>query len=147
MRENAIGTRGKRKRTLFLCSRARAFTLPFFFSFQRLPYKLVESCIKIFNDSFQFKLLLPAQGYQNSLAKNLKAIKVNLCFCIYSVPMHCTVRLFEQNKTCFSITFQYNLSSEMSANPMAIKTLTRLANSINTISPKPSRRYMLVSDE
>ena len=77
MRENAIGTRGKRKRTLFLCSRARAFTLPFFFSFQRLPYKLVESCIKIFNDSFQFKLLLPAQGYQNSLAKNLKAIKVN----------------------------------------------------------------------
>ena len=32
--------------------------------------------------------------------------------------MHCTVRLFEQNKTCFSITFQYNLSSEMSANPM-----------------------------
>ena len=78
MRENAIGTRGKRKRALFLCSRARAFTLPFFFSFQRLlPYKLVEFCIKIFNDSFQFKLLFPAQGYQNSLAKNLKAIKVN----------------------------------------------------------------------
>ena len=36
--------------------------------------------------------------------------------------MHCTVRLFEQNKICFSITFHYNLSSEMSANSMAIKT-------------------------
>ena len=126
---------------------ARAFN-PLLFSLSKaaLQASWLNSILR-FNDSFQFKLLLPAQGYQNSLAKNLKAIKVNLCFCIYSVPMHCTVRLFEQNKTCFSITFQYNLSSEMSANPMAIKTLTRLANSINIINPKPSRRYMLVSDE